>query len=146
MATTKPRITITLTERQHQLLKTISDASGNSMSYLVTDLIEASEPILQRTASAFSHLKVLNDENKRKIKEAMENAQNVIEPMAFNALHQMDCFIDTLTEIQHEPKQPSPITNRGDTKTTKKRLKQAPVKDAEPIIRKKVSKKSEVKK
>lgn len=146
MATTKPRITITLTEKQHQLLKTISDASGNSMSYLVTDLIEASEPILQRTASTFSHLKVLNDENKRKIKEAMENAQNVIEPMALNALQQMDCFIDTLTEIHDGQPQPSPITNRGDTKPTKKGQKTAPVKDAKPIPRKKVSKKIEVRK
>lgn len=146
MATTKPRITITLTEKQHQLLKTISDASGNSMSYLVTDLIEASEPILQRTASTFSHLKVLNDENKRKIKEAMENAQNVIEPMALNALQQMDCFIDTLTEIHGEQSQPSPVTNRGDTKPTGKGRKTAQVKDAKPIPRKKVSKKNEVRK
>lgn len=146
MATTKPRITITLTERQHHLLKTISDVSGNSMSYLVTDLIEASEPILERTASTFSHLKVLNDENKKKIKEAMENAQNVIEPMAINALQQMDCFIDTLTEIHGAEKQPAPLTNRGDTTPNGKRLKPAPIKGSKTISKKKVSKKSEVEK
>jgi uncharacterized protein (DUF1778 family) len=146
MATTKPRITITLTERQHHLLKTISDASGNSMSYLVTDLIEASEPILERTASTFSHLKELNEENKRKIKQAMENAQNIIEPMAINALQQMDCFIDTLNEIHGSTDQPAPNTNRGDTKPKGKVRKASPAKDLTVVSKKKDFKKSEVEK
>lgn len=145
MATTRPRITITLTEKQHRLLKSISESSGNSMSYLVTDIIETSEPILERTASAFSHLKELNEENKRKIKQAMQSAQDVIEPMAFKAINQMDCFIDTLTEIHQPAKQTSPATNRGDTIPKRKDLKAAPHKTSKPISRKKVSKKNEAK-
>lgn len=146
MATTKPRITITLSENQHRLLKSISESSGNSMSYLVADIIEASEPILERTASAFSHLKELNEENKRKIKQAMQSAQDIIEPMAFNAINQMDCFIDTLTDIHQSDEHPSPLTNRGDTSPRKKETKAAPQKARKPLLNRKVLKKNEAKK
>ncbi len=140
MATKKPRITITISESQHQLLKTISEASGSPMSYLVTDLIQASEPILERTATSFSHLKELNDENKRKIKFAMENAQSIIEPMAVNALHQMDVFIDTMNEIHGASDHSSPFTNRGDTTTTKKHSKPAVAKVPKQVSKEKIFK------
>ena len=42
MATTKPRITVTLTERQHEVLRTISDCGGQPMSRFISELLELS--------------------------------------------------------------------------------------------------------
>lgn len=46
--TSKPRITITLTHRQHEILRSISDSRGCSMSGIVSDLITDAQPVLER--------------------------------------------------------------------------------------------------
>ena len=48
--TSKPHITITLTHRQHEILRSISDSRGCSMSGIVSDLITDSQPVLERMA------------------------------------------------------------------------------------------------
>lgn len=48
MPTMKPRISITLDEKQHALLVSLSSLQGRSMSALVGDLIDSVEPVLGR--------------------------------------------------------------------------------------------------
>lgn len=48
MPTMRPRISITLDERQHALLASLAALQGRSMSALVGDLIDSVEPVLGR--------------------------------------------------------------------------------------------------
>ena len=57
MPTSKPRITITLTEYQHAMLRRISDAGGRSMSGVISEFMIAAQPTLERMAYAFHQLK-----------------------------------------------------------------------------------------
>ncbi|KIO48168.1 hypothetical protein [Nitrosospira sp. NpAV] len=57
MPTSKPRITITLTDHQHALLRRISDAGGQSMSGIVSEFMMVAQPTLERMATAFQQLK-----------------------------------------------------------------------------------------
>ena len=59
MATTRPRITVTLTKRQYDVLKAISEYGGETMSYFVGDLIEQSLPVLERMAETFRKIKLV---------------------------------------------------------------------------------------
>ena len=48
MATSRPRITVTLTEQQHLVLSSLSHLQKTSMSSIVGELIETTLPVLER--------------------------------------------------------------------------------------------------
>lgn len=128
MATTKPRITITLTERQHELLRSISDSSGQSMSTLVCELIETAEPVYERMAATFQRLKQQHNQQRERIKSDLDDMQKTLEPIAAGLLDQLDMFLGNLGQAEGgergdgvpAPASPSarpkpPPTNRGVT-------------------------------
>lgn len=51
MPTSKPRITVTLTEQQYDLLSGMSSLGSGSMSSIVADLVETMVPVLERVVS-----------------------------------------------------------------------------------------------
>lgn len=131
MGTKKPRITITLTKRQHELLKAITEVSGHSMSSMVSELIEGSEPVLERMAVTFQKLKQASDAQKSHIAKTLEDAQTAFEPLVASGIDQLDMFFGQLVSFPGEdgsgggcaapPPEPSkkgtapPLTNRGVT-------------------------------
>ena len=93
MATTKPRITVTLTERQHEVLRTISDCGGQPMSRFISELLELSLPSLERMAATFQKIKRVHDSQRNSILEAIDDAQTALEPIALDAIGQLDLFL-----------------------------------------------------
>ena len=69
MPTSKPRITITLTDHQHALLRRISDAGGQSMSGIVSEFMVVAEPALERMAAAFQQLRQDRESDHQRIIE-----------------------------------------------------------------------------
>jgi hypothetical protein len=51
MPTTKPRITVTLTDHQHEVLSRMSGLSRTSMSAIVVDMLDTALPMLERVVS-----------------------------------------------------------------------------------------------
>ena len=93
MATTKPRITITLSKRQHEVLSSISDSSGQAMSTLIVEVLELSMPVFERMAATFQQLKRQTDVQRARVAEAMDEAQKALDPIAQSALDQFDLFL-----------------------------------------------------
>lgn len=128
MATTKPRITVTLTQRQHDVLRVISDCGGQPMSAFISDMLEQALPVLERMAESFRKIKAAQDEQKKRIVEELDQAQAEVEPVLEQVLGQFDLF---MAKIEHAagaaetsaradgigaPAAPStPATNRGVT-------------------------------
>lgn len=136
MATTKPRITVTLTERQHEVLKIIAATGGSSMSSLLGELIEASLPTLERMANTFQKLRQAQILERAKMVEAMDESLAVLEPIAAAAVDQFDLFLGKIEKAVEgapdgsgaTPGAPStaptaPVTNRGATNTRAKARK-----------------------
>lgn len=96
MATTKPRITVTLSKQQYDVLKAISEYGGQSMSNFIGDLLEQSLPVLERMAEAFRRIRLVQDERKKRISEELTDAQNAIEPAFQSVLGQFDLFMSKL--------------------------------------------------
>jgi hypothetical protein len=71
MPTSKPRITITLTEYQHAMLRRISDAGGRSMSGVVSEFMMAAQPTLERMAYAFHQLKQDRDADHQRVADML---------------------------------------------------------------------------
>lgn len=98
MATTKPRITVTLSQRQYDVLKVISDCGGNPMSAFITEMLEVSLPTLERMAATFQQIKIAQDKQKTKFAEVLNDAQVALEPIAMSALDQFDLFLGRVEE------------------------------------------------
>lgn len=156
MATTKPRITITLTEHQHDVLKSISAASGSSMSSLAGELIEVSLPALERMANTFQKLRNAHTIERAKMVEAMEESLAVLEPIAAAAVDQFDLFLgviddaaggaaDGSTATADAPHAATfaPATNRGATNPKAKPRKPRPARDTSVFQKSTFLKKSE---
>lgn len=145
MATTKPRITITLTDKQHALLKSMSESTGNSMSFLVCDLLTAAEPAMEKMAEGFVQLKSVQlqrqIEFKKKLSAVMGDAESILTPLSIQAFDQLDFFIDSLTKISSVESASPPLTNRGDTSPGDKSLKPKRDKANKAVLTRKILKK-----
>ena len=67
MTTTKPRITITLEEEAYALLQRMSAQRGKSMSAIVTDLLDAAAPSLERAAVLLQQAQLTQEEVEREV-------------------------------------------------------------------------------
>ena len=141
MATTKPRITVTLTQRQHDVLRLISECGGSSMSAFISELLEQSLPVLERMAESFRKIKAAQEEQKKRIIQDLDFAQAEVEPVLDQVLGQFDLFmtrIEKAAGATDTPPRgggsgapataPTPVTNRGVTPSPSKSRKPAPVK------------------
>ena len=139
MTITKPRITITLSHRQYEVLKAISDNSGQAMSTFVTELLDQTLPVLERMAESFRKIKAVQDEQKKRIVDELEVAQSAIEPILGHVLGQFDLFMSRVEgaagvapdgggagAVAALDAPPTPVTNRGVTPTQGKGRKAAP--------------------
>ena len=138
MATTKPRITVTLTQRQYDVLRVISECGGQPMSAFISELMEQSLPVLERMAETFRKIKHTQDEQKKRIVQELNQAQAEAEPVLDQVLGQFDLFCARVESAAGagEPQRSedctalaarsTPVTNRGVTPSQVKGRKSAP--------------------
>lgn len=128
MATTNPRITITLTKRQHEVLRSISDTSGKPMSSFLSELVEGTMPMLERMAVTFQKIHAAQQVERQRFVEELDETQAALEPIALAAVGQFDLFMakvearaDAVTDaaLAAPARRPNarsaPSTNRGAT-------------------------------
>lgn len=132
MPTKKPRITITLTERQHEVLQSISSSSGQPMAGIVTEVLEEIMPIFEKMAVTFQHLKNAKNLEKAKFTQALDDAHSAFEPLVAETADQFDLFLGKIERaagpaargaraVPGRPKaKPDPLTNRGVTTSGEK--------------------------
>lgn len=129
MATTKPRITVTLTKRQHEVLRSISENSHQPMSTFISEMLEAALPTLERMAVTFQRVKEAQQAERTRFLDSMDRAQAAIEPVVMNAVGQFDLFLASIEEavgagstdareragVPASAAPSAPATNRGAT-------------------------------
>lgn len=156
MATTKPRITITLTERQYAVLRKMSDSSGQPMSGFITDLIEAALPTMEKISGTFQQIRSFQDDRKMKVLAAMDEAQAAFEPLIDYLLTNAGIALDKGLEAEQKilseersertkkisAKAVTTSTNRGVTPQVTNSPKPRRVKGLEVPAKKKVFPKS----
>ena len=158
MATTKPRITITLNDKSYAVLKAISECSGQPMSTFVTEMLDSARPTLERMATTFQKIKRAQDAERARFLERVDDAQSAIEPVVMATLGQFDLFlgqienavgIRAVTDASAAstgidimpPAAKSPPTNRGDTPTRAHASKPKQGKASGAVLKNAVSKK-----
>jgi uncharacterized protein (DUF1778 family) len=92
MPTTKPRITITLTEEQHVLLHTLAGYQGESMSAIVVDLIQTAVPVMERIAIVMKAASTAPQEMLDGMKQSMERAEAQLISQMQGHIDQLDAM------------------------------------------------------
>lgn len=96
MATTKPRITVTLPQEVYETIKGLSEAQGCSMSALISDFLEMVNPVQQRVLKAVRKAQILDAESKVGLVASLEQGEAQLTQM----LAPMMDILDQLVEAQ----------------------------------------------
>lgn len=94
MPTSKPRITITLSEKQHELLSGMAEIQECSMSSLVVELLETAEPVFERVLEMLQAAKRAPKEALAGLKQSLDFAEGHMTGLQVSALGQLDLLID----------------------------------------------------
>ena len=98
MPTSKPRITITLTDQQHALLQAMAGYQGGSMSSIVVDLLETALPVMERIVLVMKAASAAPQEMLDGLKESMERAEAQVLDQMQGHMGQLDIFVKEASE------------------------------------------------
>lgn len=93
MPTAKPRITITLSERQHELLNGMAKAQKVSMSSIVVELLDTAVPVLERVMEMITAAKNAPKEALEELRRSLDRAEGEVLGMQDAALGQLDLLV-----------------------------------------------------
>ena len=96
MATTKPRITISLEEQDYAVLKRLYTLNGVPMSRTVSELVAMLTPVLGRMADNLEAVAKADEETRQKIAESLEKHFVAVNDACNIAMQNLDEFSDIL--------------------------------------------------
>jgi hypothetical protein len=98
MATTKPRLTITLEPHTYAVISELSRLQGKPKAHIITELLDTVVPVFERTA----YLLELSDKATTgvndDIKASMERAEEKLRRMMDDAMDQLDMLSESLSD------------------------------------------------
>lgn len=93
MPTIKPRVLVSLSETNHNLLRNLAKLQGVSMSAVMSDLFETAAPALERVAVLLQQAQDAPEHVKAQLRNSLERAQEYLEPQAAGFIGQTDFFL-----------------------------------------------------
>jgi hypothetical protein len=93
MATKKPRIQVTVTRSQYELLSRLAKLQERSMASLLSELVEQVEPVYARVALVLQAAVRAQASAKQGLRAATESAEAEMEPMLAEAMGQLDLLV-----------------------------------------------------
>ncbi|EML7854396.1 hypothetical protein V9924_006211, partial [Pseudomonas aeruginosa] len=117
MATSKPRITVTLDQDVYDTIKGLSEAQGCTMSGLISEFLAMVNPVQQRVLQAVKKAQALNVESKADMVASLEAGEAQLTQMLGPLLALMDQIAEgqpphSNTGVTHpNPLPPRPTKN-----------------------------------
>ena len=96
MATTKPRITISLGEQDYAVLKRLYALNGVPMSRTVSEFVAMLTPVLGRMADNLEAVAKADEETRSRIAESLEKHFFSVNKIYGEAVKSFDCFSEEL--------------------------------------------------
>jgi hypothetical protein len=94
MPTAKPRIQVTVTESQYQLLKRLAQLQHRSMSAVLSEIIDQIEPVYERVAVVLQAAVRAQASMKEGMTQGMEQAEAELAPLVGKAMGQLDLLVN----------------------------------------------------
>lgn len=102
MATTKPRITITLEKAQYELVRRMAKAQGQSMSSIVVETVEMIAPTMENVLVMLDSLANVREDVRQGLKQSAQRAEDIVTPLLGQALEQIDLFKKQISEAERQ--------------------------------------------
>jgi hypothetical protein len=94
MPTERPRITITLSGQQHEVLRRMSLLGGESMSSIVVDMLDTVMPMLERVVVTMQAAHDAPAQAKKGMRESFARAEAEMLPQLTSMMHQLDMLLE----------------------------------------------------
>lgn len=98
MATTKPRLTITLEPHTYAVISELSRLQQKPKAHIITELLDTVVPVFERTAYLLQWADRATSGVNDDIKGSMERAEMKLKGMLDDAMGQMDMVTELLSE------------------------------------------------
>jgi hypothetical protein len=120
MPTAKPRVQVTFTTAQYELLKRLAELQDRSMGSIITELFEQVHPVLERVAVVLQAAARAQVSAMDGLRTATEAAEAEVRPMVDEAMRQLDL-------LHVAAKGPAPVGEAGGTPAPRPALTPEPV-------------------
>lgn len=115
MATTKPRLTITLNPHTHLVVSTLAELQGHSKSKVITDLLDAVVPVLERTARVIQMAQTAQTTVTDDMRKSLEESEQKLSVLLNDAMGEMG-MLEQLVSGDEEAAGVGPA-NRGESRS-----------------------------
>lgn len=102
MATDKPRLTISLTQDQYDVIKRLSTLQGVPMARVVADLVAEVAPVLEKVVEALAIAARAQENVKVNLRRVVDQAEQDFRPIVSQVLNQFDMFAGELEGLVRE--------------------------------------------
>jgi hypothetical protein len=99
MATTKPRINVTLEPHRYAMFKRLAALQGVSMSSLIGELLEAVAEPMERVCVVLEAAAKAPGDLKAGLRSAVDRAEATLMPAALKAIDQFDMFMGDVGDV-----------------------------------------------
>ncbi len=103
MATSKPRVNVTLEPEVYELLKRLSRLNGESMSKIIGDFLDSVTPVLARVADVLETAANVQDEARDDLRRIAEESERQFTPLYNQGMAFFDGVM-TETEAALDPR------------------------------------------
>lgn len=98
MATSKPRITVTLEPRTYEIVSRLARANGQSMSRVITDFLHVAEGQMERAVAILEAAAGASDQAKEGVRRTLQRAESALVPALLEALEQQQLDLADIAE------------------------------------------------
>lgn len=120
MATSKPRITLTMAPDLYALYRELAELQGRSMSAIIVDLLDATSPVQQQVLEALRRALSVQEEGRADMLASLEKAQSKAEAMLSPTMAIFDEFLTGLPPHSNTgvttPNPPTPPNQKNPAK------------------------------
>lgn len=99
MATTKPRLTITLEPHTYEVISQLADLQGRPKAKIITELLDSVTPVLERTCYVLEMAHRATSGVSDDLRDSMERSEAKLKAMMEDAMGQMDIFAEGLSAL-----------------------------------------------
>lgn len=98
MATTKPRISVTVPNHVHDTIRRLAELQGRSMSAVVADILDSIHPPLMRTVALLEAARDAPAQVKEGLRRTIEDMEREMVSASGAGVAQMDWLLGKITE------------------------------------------------
>jgi hypothetical protein len=106
MPTRNPRVNVTLSAQQYDLVSRLSNAQGRSRSAVLLELLEIVTPVLERVVVSVEAAQRVQVQAREGLRESVEAAEAAILPHVASSMGQLDLLVEAAIRAQEGPLHP----------------------------------------